>query len=347
MCPDSMASLGGMFRALRVSQAADSAEPKVRVDLVDDLEDDVLGGEDAGDVLVDVEFSSVNFKDGLALTGRPGVIKAPNLIPGIDLVGTVTSGSAKWAVGDSVILNGFGIGETHHGGLGERARVKSEWLVRRPDAISPARAAAIGTAGFTAMLSVLALERHGVTPDADGPVLVTGASGGVGSIAIALLAALGHTVTASTGRAEEHDYLRGLGATDIIDRAELGGAAGRPLQSQRWGAVIESVGSTTLANVLAQVHYGGVVAACGLAQGPDLPTTVMPFILRSVTLAGINSVQAPLALREEAWARLATDLDLDLLDSLTETAVLAEAPAVAERILNGAVRGRTVIDVRR
>jgi len=336
-----------MFRALRVSQAADSAEPKVRVDLVDDFEDDVLGGEDAGDVLVDVEFSSVNFKDGLALTGRPGVIKAPNLIPGIDLVGTVASGSARWAVGESVILNGFGIGETHHGGLGERARVKSEWLVRRPDAISPARAAAIGTAGFTAMLSVLALERHGVTPDADKPVLVTGASGGVGSIAIALLAALGHTVTASTGRAEEHDYLRGLGATDIIDRAELGDAAGKPLQSQRWGAVIDSVGSTTLANVLAQVHYGGVVAACGLAQGPDLPTTVMPFILRSVTLAGINSVQAPLALREEAWARLATDLDLELLDSLTETAVLAEAPAVAERILNGGVRGRTVIDVRR
>ncbi|TBN58209.1 oxidoreductase [Glaciihabitans arcticus] len=336
-----------MFRALRVSQAADSPKPKVRVDLVDNFEDDALGGEDAGDVLVDVEYSSINFKDGLALTGRPGVIKAPNLIPGIDLVGTVTQPSGTWAVGDSVILNGFGIGETHHGGLGERARVKSEWLVRRPESISPARAAAIGTAGFTAMLSVLALERHGLTPDADKPVLVTGASGGVGSIAIALLAGLGHTVTASTGRAAEHDYLRGLGATAIIERAELGEEPGKPMQSQRWGAVIDSVGSTTLANALAQVHYGGVVAACGLAQGPDLRTTVMPFILRSVTLAGINSVQAPLALREDAWARLATDLDLDLLDSLTETASLGEATTVAERIMSGGVRGRTVIDVTR
>ena len=347
-----------MFRALRVTQAQDSPKPEVRVDLVEDLDDDVLGGPDAGDVLVDVEYSSVNFKDGLALTGRPGVIKAPNLIPGIDLVGTVaevdpstaaSTGSATgagWHPGDHVILNGWGIGETHHGGLGERARVKSEWLVRLPQNLTPQRAAAIGTAGYTAMLAVLALENHGVTPDAQLPVLVTGASGGVGSIAVALLSGLGHTVTASTGRAEEHDYLRRLGASDIIDRAELGEAVGKPLQSQRWGAVIDSVGSTTLANALAQVGYGGIVAACGLAQGPDLPSTVMPFILRSVTLSGINSVQAPLALREQAWRRLSTDLDLDLLDSLTETVGLADATAVAERIVAGGVRGRTVVDVR-
>jgi len=347
-----------MFRALRVSQAQDSPTPEVRVDLVSDLDDDVLGGPDEGDVLVDVQFSSINFKDGLALTGRPGVVKAPNLIPGIDLVGTVTEVSpstgsgtdgsatgAGWHPGDHVILNGWGIGETHHGGLGERARVKSEWLVRLPQSLSPQRAAAIGTAGYTAMLAVLALENHGVTPDAELPVLVTGASGGVGSIAVALLAGLGHTVTASTGRAEEHDYLRGLGASAIIDRAELGDSVGKPLQSQRWGAVIDSVGSTTLANALAQVGYGGIVAACGLAQGPDLPSSVMPFILRAVTLAGINSVQAPLALREQAWRRLSTDLDLDLLDSLTQTVGLADATAVAERIVAGGVRGRTVVDV--
>lgn len=342
-----------MFRALRVTQAQDSSTTDVSVDLVEDLDDDMLGGPDEGDVLVDVEYSSVNFKDGLALTGRPGVIKAPSLIPGIDLVGTVTevgssagSGTTGWHPGDHVILNGWGIGETHHGGLGERARVKSEWLVRLPQNLSPQRAAAIGTAGYTAMLAVLALENHGVTPDAQLPVLVTGASGGVGSIAIALLAGLGHTVTASTGRAEEHDYLRSLGASDIIDRAELGDSVGKPLQSQRWGAVIDSVGSTTLANALAQVGYGGIVAACGLAQGPDLPSTVIPFILRSVTLSGINSVQAPLALREQAWRRLSTDLDLNLLDSLTETVGLADARAVAERIVAGGVRGRTVVDVR-
>ncbi|MGV8885743.1 MAG: MDR family oxidoreductase [Microbacteriaceae bacterium] len=336
-----------MFRALRVSQNQNATTREVNVDLVDDVDDEQLSGDDQGDVLVDVAYSSINFKDGLALTGRPGVIKAPTLIPGIDLVGTVSSSeSGMWQPGDQVILNGWGIGETHNGGLSERARVKAEWLVRLPSTLSQQRAAAIGTAGFTAMLGVLALEKHGVLPDAQLPVLVTGASGGVGSIAVALLAGLGHRVTASTGRAAEHDYLRALGASDIIDRAELGEAAGKPLQSQRWGAVIDSVGSTTLANALAQVGYGAIVAACGLAQGADLPTTVMPFILRSVTLSGINSVMAPTALRQDAWQRLATDLDHALLDSLTTTVGLADATTVAERIMNGTVRGRTVVDVR-
>ena len=306
------------------------------------LDDDVLDGE----VAVDVEYSSINFKDGLALKGRPGVIKAERMIAGIDLVGVVTAvpGSASVTIGDRVIVTGFGIGENHPGGLSERARVKAEWLVPLPDDLSPARAAAIGTAGFTAMLAVLAIEKS-LRPADGGEVLVTGASGGVGSIAIALLSRLGYRVTASTGRESEHGYLRSLGATDVIDRATLS-EPGKPLQSQRWAAAIDSVGSHTLANVLAQTNYGGVVASCGLAQGGDLPTTVMPFILRGVSLVGINSVYCPLPLRLEAWQRLADDLDLDLLDSLTETVSLDGAIGVAERIMAGEVRGRTVVDVR-
>jgi acrylyl-CoA reductase (NADPH) len=332
------------FRAIMITRTEDQGGKRTQsAELISIGDDDLM----PGDVTVAVEFSSINYKDGLALTGKPGVARVWPLIAGIDLVGTVeTSTDPRWAAGDRVILNGAGIGESHHGGLAERARVSGDSLVRLPDAVSAARAAAIGTAGFTAMLAVLALERGGVTPTS-GEVLVTGAAGGVGSIAIALLAASGYTVVASTGRgAELGDYLRGLGAAEILDRHTID-EAGKPLQTQRWAGAVDSVGSVTLANVLAQTHQGGVVASCGLAQGADLPTTVLPFILRAVTLAGINSVEAPLALREEAWQRLATDLDLDLLDSLTETIGLADAFDAGERILAGRVHGRTVVDVRR
>jgi acrylyl-CoA reductase (NADPH) len=331
-----------MFRAIRVDEAeTDAATAPAVAHLVTDLTDDDLG---EGDVTIDVDYSSVNFKDGLALTGRPGVIRNYPLIAGIDLVGTVTESSSSWTAGDRVILNGCGIGENHHGGLAERARVKGEWLVALPTTLSPSRAAAIGTAGFTAMLAVLAIEKS-LSPADDGEVLVTGASGGVGSIAIALLSGLGYSVTASTGREAEHDYLRALGASSIIERAELSEPR-KPLQGQRWAAAIDSVGSMTLANVLAQTNYGGTVAACGLAQGSDLPATVMPFILRAVSLVGINSVYCPQPAREEAWRRLATDLDLELLDSLTQSVGLEAALDVADDIMHGRVRGRTVVDVR-
>jgi len=318
------------FRGWQVAVAADAPKYTARVDFVTDLEDDAL---DTEGTVVEVDWSSVNFKDGLALTGKPGVIRSGTVIAGIDLVGRTDSG-------DNVIVTGWGLGENVNGGLAERARVKPEWIVSLPDGLTPQQAAAVGTAGFTAMLAVLAIEKHGAT----GEVLVTGASGGVGSLAIALLARLGYSVTASTGKAHEHDYLRNLGATTVIDRAELA-EAGRPLQTQRWGAVIDSVGGATLANAIAQTNYGGIVTSCGLAQSADLPTTVMPFILRGVTLTGINSVFAPAPLREEAWARLATDLDLELLDSLTTTVPLADAVAVAERIVRGEIRGRVVVDV--
>lgn len=327
------------WRGLRVSRAMDSAEAPVRVDLVPDFTDDVLT---EGQVWVEVDYSSLNYKDGLALTGRPGIIRAPNLIPGIDLVGTVTaSESPDWAVGDRVLVNGCGIGETHHGGLAERARLDAGWLVPVPAAMTQSQAAAVGTAGFTAMLAVLALERAGATGD----VLVTGAAGGVGSIAIALLAKLGNRVTAVTGRPSEHDYLRSLGAVEILDRAELSDP-GKPLQKQRWTGAVDSVGGDILANVLAQLRYGGTVAACGNAASNSSTVSMMPFILRSVTLTGINSVETPRPLRLQAWERLASDLDLGLLDSLTMTIGLGEAVAVAERILAGEVRGRTVVDVR-
>jgi acrylyl-CoA reductase (NADPH) len=305
----------------------------------------------AGDVLIDVEFSGINYKDGMALAGSPGVMRVSPLIPGIDLVGTVAaSASPDWSVGDAVIVNGWGIGETHNGGLAERARVKSEWLIARPDGISARRAAAIGTAGFTAALAVLALEKHGLekhglTNSAGGEVLVTGASGGVGSIAIALLTAAGHRVIASTGRPSQREYLLGLGAVDTIDRAELE-AVGRPLQKQRWSAVVDSVGGQTLANALAQTVWGGGVAACGLVGGSDIPTTVMPFILRGVALLGINSVECPLPERQAAWARLERDLDLDLLDSFTTSVDLEGAIGAGAAILRGELHGRTVVDVR-
>ena len=331
------------FRAIVVEQATDADGARSQSSTLRTVDDGFLP---PADVTVDVRYSSINYKDGLAVAGRPGVVRAFPLIAGIDLVGTVSASSdPRWAVGDEVILNGAGLGETHHGGLAERARVSGDSLVRVPDSIGALRAAAIGTAGFTAALAVLALERGGVTPDS-GDVLVTGASGGLGSIAIALLARRGYDVHASTGRVGElGDYLRTLGAAALVDRSELS-EPGKPLQRQRWAAAIDSVGSVTLANILAQVEYGGVVASCGLAQGSDLPTTVMPFILRAVSLVGINSVEATLRMREEAWRLLASDLDLDLLDGMTSVIRLEESFAAAERILAGELHGRTVVDVR-
>jgi acrylyl-CoA reductase (NADPH) len=301
-----------------------------------------------GDVTVAVSHTTLNYKDGLALTGASPVVRRWPMIPGIDFVGTVAAvapGSAHdgMVVGDVVVLNGWGAGETHYGGYAERARVPGDWLVPLPEAFSPAQAMAIGTAGLTAMLCVLALERHDVRPDA-GPVLVTGASGGVGSVAVALLAGLGYEVVASTGRLAEAAYLRGLGAADVVDRAELSGPA-RPLGKERWVGAVDTVGSHTLANVLAGTRYGGTVAACGLAQGMDLPASVAPFILRGVTLAGVDSVMAPRPRRLEAWARLARDLDPRRLEAITQTRPLADAPALAPEILAGRVRGRVVLTV--
>ena len=311
--------------------------------LLEDADESLLDGE----VALDVEFSSLNYKDGMALAGK-GIARTHPLIPGIDLVGTVTeSADERFSSGDAVVLNGDGIGESRHGGFATRARVRPDALVHLPSALSTRRAAAIGTAGFTAMLAVLRLEDAGLAPG-DGDVLVTGASGGAGSIAVALLAGRGHRVIASTGRGQEHgEYLRSLGAAEILDRRELSEEPGRPLQSQRFTAAIDGVGSTTLANVLAQTAWGGTVAAYGLAQGPDLPTTVLPFILRGVTLAGINSVECPTPLRERAWAALAAELDPALLDSMTTSVGLADALPAAERILAGEVRGRTVVEVGR
>jgi acrylyl-CoA reductase (NADPH) len=303
------------------------------------------GGEHPVDL--EVLYSSLNYKDGLAVLGRPGVVREWPLVPGIDIVGRVTaSASPRFEPGDLVVLNGDGIGESRHGGFATAARVRPDALVQLPSGISPERAAAIGTAGFTAMLAVLALQDAGVLPDS-GEVLVTGAAGGVGSVAIALLAGRGYQVVASSGRVDEQgDYLRGLGASRVIDRATLG-EPGRPLQSQVWAGAVDSVGSHTLANILAQTNYGGTVVACGLAQGPDLPATVMPFILRSVTLTGANSVEAPLPLRERAWTDLAAELDLAALDGMTTTIGLDEVLPAAERILAGQVRGRTVVDLSR
>jgi len=327
------------FRAIRLFKTETGQETKF-LDLDDaDLMD--------GDVDVRVDYSTVNFKDGLAVTGRSPVVRVWPLTPGIDFAGVVErSDHAGFAPGDRVVLNGWGVGETHHGGYAQKARVKGDWLVKLPDSLSAAQAMAIGTAGYTAMLCVMGLEREGVTPD-KGDVIVTGAAGGVGSVAIALLSKLGYRVIASTGRKDsESAYLTGLGAAEIIDRAELS-APGRPLGKERWAGAVDSVGSHTLANVIAQTRYGGAVAACGLAQGLDLPGSVAPFILRGVTLAGIDSVMCPKPRREEAWARLAKDLDLGLLETMTQSAVLADVPRLAEEILAGKVRGRVVVDVNR
>jgi acrylyl-CoA reductase (NADPH) len=297
-----------------------------------------------GGVLVRPEYSTLNYKDGLALTNKSPVVRVWPMVPGIDGAGTVLeSQHPAWKAGDRFVLNGFGVGETHWGCLAQKARLNGDWLVPLPAAFTPRQAMAIGTAGYTAMLCVLALERHGLKAG-DGEVLVTGATGGVGSVAVALLARLGHKVVAATGKTSEADYLTRLGATGVIDRAELS-APGKPLQKERWAAVVDAVGSHTLVNACAQVRYGGAVAACGLAQGFDLPGTVMPFILRSVALLGVDSVMAPMARRREAWARLATDLDPALLETMVTEVGLEDAIEAAARLMAGQVRGRTVVRI--
>lgn len=297
-----------------------------------------------GDVTVRVAYSTLNYKDGLAITGRSPVVRKFPMVPGVDLVGTVEHSShPDYQVGDAVVLNGWGVGETHWGGLAQRARLKGDWLVPLPAAFTPWQAMAIATAGYTAMLCVMALERHGVTP-AQGEVLVTGAAGGVGSFAVSLLAKLGYSVAAVTGRPQEADYLKGLGATTVLDRAEFT-APGKPLAKERWAGAVDTVGSHTLANVCAQMKYRGTVAACGLAGGMDFPSTVAPFILRGVTLAGVDSVMCPRPDRLQAWQRLATDLEVSHLDAITRTIGLAEALDVAPQLLAGQVRGRVVVDV--
>lgn len=297
-----------------------------------------------GDVHVAVEWSTLNYKDGLAITGKSPVVRKFPLIPGIDLAGTVTSSThARWKIGDKVILNGWGVGESHHGGLATQARLNGDWLVALPAVFTTRQAMAIGTAGYTAMLCVLALEQHGVMPE-HGEILVTGAGGGVGSVAIALLSKLGYRVVASTGRLQESGYLQELGASEVLDRSTLS-SAGKPLVKERWAGVIDSVGSHTLANACAATRYGGAVAACGLAGGMDFPASVAPFILRGITLYGIDSVMAPLPVREHAWSRLAKDLDMAKLDAMTQRITLSEVPAAAQRLMDGQVRGRLVVDV--
>ncbi len=309
-----------------------------------DIDEARLPGPDVADVLVQPEYSTLNYKDGLALTNKSPVVRAWPMVPGVDGAGVVLQSShPAWQPGDRFVHNGWGVGETHWGCLAERARLKGGWLVRLPAAFTPRQAMAIGTAGYTAMLCVMALQRHGVQP-ADGDVLVTGATGGVGSVAIALLSRLGFRVTAASGKLAEADYLHTLGAAAVLDRAELA-AAGKPLQKERWAAVVDAVGSHTLANALAQTRYGGVVAACGLAQGMDLPASVAPFILRGVTLAGIDSVMAPLGLRQQAWNRLATDLDPALLDTMVTEVALQDAVGAAQRLMAGSVRGRIVVKI--
>jgi len=298
-----------------------------------------------GDVTIRIEWSTVNYKDGLALSGKAPVVRRFPMIPGVDLAGTVeTSSHPAWKSGDKVVCNGWGLGETHLGAYAERARVKGDWLVPLPPGMSTRDAMAIGTAGYTAMLCVMALERHGLASQS-GPVIVTGAAGGVGSVAVALLAKLGRHVVASTGRPQEADYLKALGAAEVIDRAELSGPA-KPLAKERWAAGIDTVGSTTLANLLSTTRYGGAIAACGLAGGMDLPASVAPFILRAVSLFGIDSVMCPPALRRTAWERLASDLDRGKLATMTSEIGLADVITTAPRILEGKVRGRTVVKVR-
>ncbi|HEV2626167.1 MAG TPA: MDR family oxidoreductase [Xanthobacteraceae bacterium] len=297
-----------------------------------------------GDVTVRVEWSTVNYKDGLAVTGKAPVVRRFPMIAGVDFAGTVQSSThPTWKAGDQVILNGWGLGETHLGAYAEKARVEGDWLVRRPARISAREAMAIGTAGYTAMLAVMALERAGID-SSRGPVIVTGAAGGVGSVAVALLAKLGYAVAASTGRPQESAYLKELGASEIVDRSELTGAV-RPLGKERWAAGIDVVGSTTLANVLSMTRYGGAVAACGLAGGMDLPSSVAPFILRGVSLLGIDSVMCPLPLRQEAWRRLEADLDRAKIAAMVNEIGLDEVIAAGRRIVEGKVRGRIVVKI--
>ncbi len=325
-----------MFKALQLNKG-DSFSAQVV-----DIDEAALP---QGDVTIAIDYSTLNYKDGLAITNKSPVVRNWPMVAGIDGAGTVTESShPAWKPGDKVVHNGWGVGETHWGCLSQLARLRGDWLVRLPAAFTTRQAMAIGTAGYTAMLCVLALEDHGLTP-AGGEVLVTGATGGVGSVAVALLGRLGYNVVAATGKAEEHGYLKKLGAASVIERASLS-APGKPFQKERWAAVVDAVGSHTLANALAQTRYGGVVAACGLAQGMDLATTVMPFILRGVTLAGVDSVMAPLARRQRAWDRLARDLDPGLLESMVEEVTLDGAIASAHALMEGRVRGRVVVRTR-
>ena len=327
-----------MFNAILVEKGDAGPVGKVVA-----LDDDKLP---EGDVTVRVDYSTMNYKDGLAITGKMPVVRKYPMVPGIDFAGTVeASSNPKWKAGDKVILNGWGVGEGHWGGLAQRARVKAEWLTALPKGITGRQAMAVGTAGYTAMLCVIALENHGVKP-ASGSILVTGANGGVGSFAISFLSQLGYTVIASTGRVSEAEYLKSLGASEIIDRAELS-APGKPLGKERWAGAVDTVGSHTLANVCAQTKYGGTVAACGLAQGMDFPGSVAPFILRGVTLAGVDSVMAPAAVREAAWNRLAPLVNDKTLGAIAHDIGLAEALALAPDLIAGKVRGRVVVDVNR
>ncbi len=326
----------GTFKAIVI----DKADAGQTVRLTEFDEKDLM----EGDVTVRVEYSTVNYKDGLAITGKAPVVRRFPMIAGVDFAGTVESSShPNWKPGDKVILNGWGLGETHLGAYAEKARVNGDWLVRLPPGMTARDAMAIGTAGYTAMLAVMALERAGLTP-ARGQMVVTGAAGGVGSVAIALLAKLGYAVVASTGRPDEAGYLKELGAAEVIERKELAGPA-RPLAKERWAGGIDSVGSTTLANVLSMTRYGGAVTACGLAGGMDLPGSVAPFILRAVSLLGIDSVMCPLPLRQEAWRRLATDLDRSKIAVMTNEIGLADVIAAGQRIVEGRVRGRIVVKI--
>jgi acrylyl-CoA reductase (NADPH) len=325
------------FKAILVTR--DDAK-KQSVEIRDLTDADLMDG----DVTVAVEATTVNYKDGLAITGKAPVVRRFPLIPGIDLAGTViASESPDWKVGDKVILNGWGVGETHHGAYAGHARLKGDWLVPLPEGMTPRDAMAVGTAGYTAMLCVMAIERHGITP-ARGPVIVTGAAGGVGSVAVAILAKLGYHVVASTGRPAEHAYLTDLGASEIVPREELSGPA-KPLGKERWAGGIDAVGSHTLANVLSMTSYGGAVAACGLAGGMDLPASVAPFILRGVSLLGIDSVMAPKAIRLEAWRRIARDLDHAKLSALSATIPFDGIIDAAREIVDGKVRGRLVVEM--
>jgi acrylyl-CoA reductase (NADPH) len=326
----------GTFKAIRI----DKAEKGTTAALTQFDEAELM----EGDVTVRVEWSTVNYKDGLALTGKAPVVRRFPMIAGIDFAGTVEQSSHRqWKAGDKVVCNGWGMGESHLGAYAEKARVKGDWLVRLPEGMSARDAMAIGTAGYTAMLSVLALEKHGLSPKS-GPVVVTGAAGGVGSVAIAVLSKLGYHIIASTGRASEADYLKSLGAAEVIDRNELSGPA-KPLAKERWAGGIDSVGSTTLANLLSMTKYGGAIAACGLAAGMDLPSSVAPFILRGVCLLGIDSVMCPIEQRKVAWARLAKDLDRAKLAEITHEIGLADVVGQGAKILAGQVRGRIVVKI--
>ena len=331
-----------MFRAILLEKTDDAFQASVR-ELGDD---DLARNAGDGDVVVRVAHSTLNYKDGLAIANRSPVVRKWPMVPGIDGAGTVeTSSHPAFSAGDHVVLNGWGVGETHWGCLAGKARLKGDWLVPLPASLSTRQAMSIGTAGYTAMLCVMALEAQGLAPGA-GDVLVTGAAGGVGSVAIALLSGLGHRVVASTGRASEAEYLKSLGATEVIDRATLS-APGKPLQKERWAGVVDAVGSHTLANACAQTRYRGAVAACGLAQGMDFPASVAPFILRGVRLIGVDSVMCPMADRRIAWERLSRELDLGKLDAMTTEISLAQAIPQASELLAGKVRGRLVVDVAR